>query len=806
MVRYIAMDGPRIQYNHEHERLESAVKSVSRPGDYFVEGRLEAAMPSMRVRPVGTIAFPILDAQVRSLVDAAERAPYGRGPDTVLDPSVRDCWQIDARRVQLSGAGWKKTIRSILKAVSDGLGCPRDSLRARLYKLLVYEQGGFFSEHRDTEKVDGMVATLVVALPTAGSGGDLVIRHLDRESTVDLQVDEPGELAFAAFYADCVHRTMPVESGHRVSLVFNLIMKPGGSVPLTGPPDYSAQVNEVSGILSEWAQSEHGPKKIVWLLEHGYSQVGLSQAALKGLDETVGQTLARAAEQSGCVLQSATLSIEESCLPEDEGIGGHGWRVDLTGHPCPVEEVYEWSYSLEAWGEPDLTGSELPAIPLLNEEALPEGSLDDAEPDEQVLFEASGNEGVTLERSYRRAAFVLWPRSKEASVIAAGSIDSAIQYVERMLAEGPINGDTAPEGPELVAQLIDSWPQQRRSEYSWPPDQSPSHSDSSLPSMLALLSKVSDETQTTRFLCEVVATQYDAKMNVALVPFLRRAKPSTLCQFFPAFMQANIPLRPGEALALVTRLRTNLPSRVRSEWEGVLGMAMQAAIQALPEAFTPTLPEGAPEWTRPDPQVLDAESVCNLFAVCLGLEQHMEAEKAAGLVSRYPEQVDPCRTIPNALKALCDSEPEFARSRAFHSLWHHSSRCLLERSAVQPQAPKDERIEAPIHCRCEHCEELKAFCLDPDAKTKRFRAVQFVRSHVEFSIRTANLDIEFRTETYGRPYTLVCEKVPKSYRRRLEIHAGDLEQMQTLLHAVPSEDSQETALTLERLYEAKARR
>ena len=459
------MNGPQIEYNHEYAQLETALKAIDRPGDFYVAGRVDAAMPSMSVKPLGAIAFPILEAQVRSLVDVAEQAPYGRGPDTIVDPDVRDCWQIDANRVRLSGTSWRRAFRSILESVADGLGCPRGGLTAQLYKLLVYEQGGFFSEHRDTEKVDGMIATLVVALPTAGEGGAIVIRHLDREATVDLQVDEPDELAYAAFYADCVHRTMPVESGHRVSLVFNVMMKPGHRSSVAGPPDYSGQIAEIARILSEWSDTRQGPRKIVWLLDHQYSQAGLGQATLKGLDEAVEQVLARAADRSDCVLHSATLSIEESCLPEDES-GEYGREIDYTGLWCPIAEVFDSQYTLESWAKRDLTGSELPQIPLLDEEALPNGGLDDAEPDEQMLFEASGNEGVSLERSYRLAAFVLWPRSREVSVIADASTDAAIQYAKRMLTSGPANGAAPIPGAELVAQLIDCWPKKLRGGYS----------------------------------------------------------------------------------------------------------------------------------------------------------------------------------------------------------------------------------------------------------------------------------------------------------------------------------------------------
>ncbi len=801
----ITMQGPQFEYNRELGRLEHALKSIDRPGDYFVAGRVEGAMPRMRVRAVGTIAFPILETQVRSLAEAAERAPYGRGPDTVVDPSVRDCWQIDGARVQISGASWKQTFRSILDSVADGLGCPRGELSAQLYKLLVYEQGGFFSEHRDTEKVDGMIATLVVALPTAGKGGELVVRHLDREATVDLQVDHPDELAFAAFYADCVHLTKPVESGHRVSLVFNVVVKPGSRSVLPAPPDYSEQVSEISEILSEWAETDQGSKKIVWLLEHQYSQAGLSQLALKGLDETVGQVLASAAGKSGCVLHSATLSIHETCQPEDEGIGGYGRRIDFTGRPCPIEDIFDRSYRLQAWAERDLTGFELPKVPLLDEEALPAGILDGAEPDEQILFEASGNEGVTLERSYRRATFVLWPRSRELSVIADASIEGAIQYAERLLAISPSDRIAPLSGAELVSQLINCWPPKGGYVFTWPPTL-PVRSDSDIPNMLRLLSRISDDEQSKRFLCEVVTEQYDAKMDHALVPFLRAAEPSMLAEFFPAFMQANVPLRPGEALALVTALRKGPPGRDKSDWNAVLRVAIRAAIQALPEALAPAHAEGEPVWRRPKPQTLDADVISAIFAASHNLALESEAEAAADLMSRHPKQVDPFRTVPQALNKLCQTVPGFAGSPAFAAIWHRSSRCLLERSATPPEAPTDARIEASSHCRCEHCEELRAFCLDRVARTKEFRAAGYVRTHIQDIIMRASLDIDYRTESKGRRYTLVCEKkVPKSFHRRLDEYSADSGQMRILSQAAPCDDAPETKQALAQLHEALAR-
>ena len=40
--------------------------------------------------------------------------------------------------------------------------------------MLLYEAGGHFKKHRDTEKEEDMFATLIVQLPSKYSGGELV--------------------------------------------------------------------------------------------------------------------------------------------------------------------------------------------------------------------------------------------------------------------------------------------------------------------------------------------------------------------------------------------------------------------------------------------------------------------------------------------------------------------------------------------------------------------------------------------------------------------------------------------------------
>jgi predicted 2-oxoglutarate/Fe(II)-dependent dioxygenase YbiX len=226
------------------ESLAELLDTVDRPGDFYATGRIETMAPRLEVEGVGQIALPLLPVQAKQLIAMASRAPYGRGPDTIVDTSVRRTWQIGPEQVRLAGKHWQTTLDRIVALAAEGLGVS-GPVAAELYKLLVYDEGSFFASHRDTEKAPGMFATLVLALPSLSSGGELVVRHKEREATLDLAGDEPSELAFAVFYADCVHEVLPVMSGCRAALIYNLVRQGKGSA--IEPPSYERETARVAG-------------------------------------------------------------------------------------------------------------------------------------------------------------------------------------------------------------------------------------------------------------------------------------------------------------------------------------------------------------------------------------------------------------------------------------------------------------------------------------------------------------------------------------------------------------------------------
>jgi predicted 2-oxoglutarate/Fe(II)-dependent dioxygenase YbiX len=225
-----------------NDDLAEVLKTIRRPGDFFAGGAFDLIPPGITVEGVGPLALPVLPEQAALLIAAAEMAPYGRGEKTIVDTSVRRSWQIEPGRVRFSGKRWTETLEGVVARAALGLGV-EDRVTAEFYKFLIYDTGGFFVSHRDTEKSPGMFATLVISLPSVATGGEILVRHGGREARLAMTSDDAAEARFAAFYADCVHEVLPVASGRRVTLVYNLKRSGKGGKPV--PPNHAREEKQL---------------------------------------------------------------------------------------------------------------------------------------------------------------------------------------------------------------------------------------------------------------------------------------------------------------------------------------------------------------------------------------------------------------------------------------------------------------------------------------------------------------------------------------------------------------------------------
>ncbi len=779
-----------VEYNQELRPLEVLLSGVKQPGDFFVSGAMEMPMPRVEIERVGTLSFPVPDAQVAAVVRRAERAPYGKGEDTILDTSIRKVWQIAPGKVKIGGKSWAANFDNILSKVKTGLGCDDVNVTAELYKLLLYDRGGFFLAHRDTEKTPGMFGTLVVTLPSMYRGGALRIRHAGREVTVDTNAADASEISYVAFYADCEHEALPVREGNRVCLVYNLIQKHSkGRHRIVKAPEYESRISEAAAMLDRFLTAPDAPAKIAWLLDHQYSPEGLSFSALKGADAAKARVLVQAAERGQCAAHLGIVHIGESGAAEpDYDYFYRSRRNRSRSYPDEDEEDNEedtsftvasvddtWQY-VDEWRDTGDHVVEFGRIPLAGGELLPAGRLDGEPPDKKRLTEASGNKGASYERSYHRAVLVLWHRNRTADVLLQAGVVAVLPYLRQLAAYGK---RARPEAIAVAKRILKAWPDDARrwDSYSirseWP---GANHRIE----MIVALRKLNAPALLDRFLVETVTPAYDGSENAELLASLEVLGNAQAAAVLSTLLSAQMPKHPNECTELLLALSENpafcFPDVAAA---AVAGLDFIGTHDSKPENFDWELEERQ----RP----LDPQSLENLFRALQRSNGGTLCAAAAEKIVLRPEIFSPVTLVVPAIERICGGRGQ--RTEAVASdvgrLWTSAAEFLLERSEVPPQPPSDWRLNVQLSCPCPDCRELQTFARDPIERVHRFRVKKERRQHLHNVIDRQRLDMTHVTERVGSPQTLVCTKDRRTFDDRMKQYQDEIAAMRTLVRLAP---------------------
>jgi len=436
------------------DQVTEVLAKVKAAGAFATRRTGAAGDLRLEVKGVGPVTFPISPATARKLCAAARPARYGLRDQTVLDERVRDCWEIARSRIKIDERRWKKTLLPQLERIQRDLGLPGGStLKAELYNMLVYEPGQFFVAHQDSETADGMIGTLVVTLPSAFKGGAMVIEHHDEKVTYRGASDS---LTFVAFYADCHHEVRPIEDGHRVVLTYNLLIE--GDANWIGAPGAPKQIEAlVQRIRSHFETPlppawqgqppREPPDRLVYLLDHQYTQKGLGWNRLKNGDAARVAALREAAERLGCEIFLALADVHEtwSCEDDDDWYGRRGrrWRDDQADDDDPdsptLIELCDSDIELRHWIGPSGRSPEGISSQVGTDEICYTKASVDLEPFASEHEGYTGNAGNTVDRWYHRAAVVLWPRERTFVIRAKASAVWAIRELSKTLGGGAVD-------------------------------------------------------------------------------------------------------------------------------------------------------------------------------------------------------------------------------------------------------------------------------------------------------------------------------------------------------------------------------
>lgn len=179
----------------------------------------------------GVLGKPsVAPGNLKELIQLCEIAPVGKGVKTVYDTNVRKVLQVRDDQVKVDWPDLPLALENVQKTL-----CPHVRLRAELYKVLVYRPGDFFKYHVDSKKNAQHIITLCVDTGIGGEGlegGALRFRDTMSRHSDELDEDEPDGAewnsegvagSYCAWFASSSHSLKPVERGHRVVAVYNVM-------------------------------------------------------------------------------------------------------------------------------------------------------------------------------------------------------------------------------------------------------------------------------------------------------------------------------------------------------------------------------------------------------------------------------------------------------------------------------------------------------------------------------------------------------------------------------------------------------
>ncbi|KAI0080855.1 hypothetical protein K474DRAFT_1636833 [Panus rudis PR-1116 ss-1] len=409
------------------EELEDVLSSgLESTGSFsFKKAYPEAPNPALNVAPLGTVGLPLSTREAEALKTVAQQAPFGKGTRTVVDTSVRDTWEIDGSQVSFKNPQWATFMTEVVKHVCQALGVniAASAPRCEIYKLLLYQTGSHFLPHVDTEKTNGMFATVIVVLPSEFTGGEAHLTHSGLSAVYDSSQNSGWQTTVMAWYTDVMHEIKPITSGYRLAISYNLVHTTNSLRPALS--NNTATIQHLRQILVAWQKDGgyNSPQKIVYLLDHKYSQANLRGSALKGSDAQLVGILDVLAKELGFHLGLANAICHLVGMPDETAYSygsrrrrGYGWGYgydDADGSfDGGFEEVTNRDLEIKEFVDLDgnlisnslILDSEQEAIPSDLTEAVEEGDYESQE------FEGyMGNYAGDLQRWYRRTVLVIWP-------------------------------------------------------------------------------------------------------------------------------------------------------------------------------------------------------------------------------------------------------------------------------------------------------------------------------------------------------------------------------------------------------------
>jgi hypothetical protein len=757
------------------DQVTAALHAIQAEGAFATELVCGSDDLRIEVKGVGPLRFPLPARTAEALCAVARLAPFGRRDRTLSDLSVRNTWEVAGSKVKIDARAWARTCGPQLAVLRKRLGLPEDGeLKATFDKLLVYGPGQFFAPHQDSERADDMFGSLVVLLPSACSGGALVVQHQGEKKIFRGARRGPRDLSLIAFYADCRHEVRPVKSGYRVVLTYQLHYKAPAraAAPALAPP----RIDRLTRAVQAYFDAPQRPDRLVYLLDHEYTQKSLSFGRLKNADRLRVGALLQVADRLGCESYLALADVHENwtCYEDedwDRGYGRRRWYDDEddeddeeAGGEAPEDyelvELNDSSVELRHFVAPD--GRALNVIatqPGQSEICFTRASVD-MEPFESEYEGYMGNYGNTMDRWYHRAALVMWPRDRDFVIRAKVSPLWAVRELAASLKEGRL--DEAREG---ARSLLPFWARVAPGEQS----------ARFFTSLLTVLARLADAELALGLLSPLGPERLRPGALPGIVALVEAFGLTWAQQLFTAWSSRPrwgappwLPLLPDLCRALAgsagphgKALASWLLTREVASFKQTREAALRSPVRWSAGREAPPHHDELLSLLESAAVLQDAATRDGLVAFVITPETGLPLMSAGALLRR-------CRETRTAAGV---------RALGLQALYEHVVDGLAQVLAAPGRAEDDWSIADPLGCTCALCRELSLFLRDRDRVEHAWPLAKERRRHVHGIIDGHDLPVSHTTVRRGSPFTLVLKK----QRALFEREAALRRQQQVLL-------------------------
>ncbi|KAF8656949.1 hypothetical protein AX16_002304 [Volvariella volvacea WC 439] len=356
--------------------------------------------PGLQIEGIGLINLPLSEQDAKAIISSSRHAPFGHGERTVVDPNVRDTWELDPVKITFNNPAWVSFINdNVVPEVWRELGVVgrHNDGSCEFYKMLLYETGSHFLPHQDTQKSPGMFATVIIVLPSAYTGGEVHVSLGSKEKAFDFAQNSGSTTSVFAWYTDVVHSVKPITSGYRLALSYNLIFRSHNSRQLAPQPVHSS-LPRLRKILTAWHRGLYPSSHdvLAYSLDHQYSinELKTGRAGLKGQDAYLVSNIADVAWECGYDIFLANIDLHVTGDADD--FEDSEEMVEETNREVGINNVV------------DLDGFEvdIDTSCLDEDDLISKGAFEEEAPNDKAI-EYTGNEGATIELWYNRTVLML---------------------------------------------------------------------------------------------------------------------------------------------------------------------------------------------------------------------------------------------------------------------------------------------------------------------------------------------------------------------------------------------------------------